>query len=174
MTAEEFDKLPEEEGRRYELLDGELIEVPSATPSHNDVRDELLTILRNWLKERRSGKALSDTEFAIGISSRFKPDIAVLLGGKWAQVDRRKVPVVIIPDIVVEIISPSENAYTLHRKIASYLNAGVIEVWEVYHETQDMRIHTGGGVRPLRASDTLTSPLLPGWSQPLEPLFRSE
>jgi len=35
MTAEQFDALPEEEGRNWELLDGELIEVPSATPKHN-------------------------------------------------------------------------------------------------------------------------------------------
>jgi len=35
LTAEQFDALPEEEIRKWELLDGEFIEVPSATPRHN-------------------------------------------------------------------------------------------------------------------------------------------
>ncbi len=45
MTAEQFDALPEEEGRKWELLDGELIEVSSATPEHNLILARLFALL---------------------------------------------------------------------------------------------------------------------------------
>jgi Uma2 family endonuclease len=45
MTAEQFDALPEEEGRKWELLDGELIEVSSATPEHNFILARLFALL---------------------------------------------------------------------------------------------------------------------------------
>src|ERR1039458_2747954 len=48
MTAEQFDALPEEECREWELLDGELIEVSSATPKHNRILARLLRLLHNF------------------------------------------------------------------------------------------------------------------------------
>src|ERR1700730_6199354 len=95
ISAEEFDRLPEEEGRRYELLDGELIEVASATPGHNALVAILLMGLGRYQLGRGSvqGFALPDTEFALGGTRRLRPDIAVFLAAKWARVDRCAVPV---------------------------------------------------------------------------------
>src|SRR5438477_13079377 len=106
MAAEQFDQLPEEEGRRYELLDGELIEVPSATPGHNLIQGILLTSLINFFMRTLRGMALAETDFALGGSRRLRPDIAVLFSDKWAKVDRWKVPVTIAPDIAIEIVCP--------------------------------------------------------------------
>ena len=41
ITAEEFDRLPEREGRRFEFLDGELVEMPTATARHNFIQMRL-------------------------------------------------------------------------------------------------------------------------------------
>jgi Uma2 family endonuclease len=57
MTAEQFDTLPEEEGRKWELLDGELIEVPSATPKHNRILLRLARLLDEFAEE--SGRSVS-------------------------------------------------------------------------------------------------------------------
>lgn len=59
MTAEQFDQLPEEE-TRYELLDGELIEVPSATLGHNVIQAILLTSLMNFLLQTLRGMAFAE------------------------------------------------------------------------------------------------------------------
>ncbi len=57
MTAEQFDALPEEEGRKWELLDGELIEVSSATPEHNLILGRLFALLYSFVRPAKLGKA---------------------------------------------------------------------------------------------------------------------
>ena len=170
MTATQFDALPVEDGRRWELLDGELIEMSSATAGHNDVEAELLLSLRFFMKSRRLGRVIPDTEFAFG-EDRLRPDLSILLQSKWIQVDRDKVPVRIIPDIAVEIVSPSEVAGNLERKVAVYIETGVAEVWVIHAPRQYMYVHTSDSIRKLRSSEALSTPLLPGWSLPLAELF---
>src|SRR5207237_382996 len=137
MSAEEFDRLPEEEGRRYELLDGELIDVASATPEHNFVRSLFSTSLMNYFLTRGlRAAALPETDFAVGANRRLRPDIAVLLPAKWTKIDRSRVPVTVPPDTAIEIVSPSESASDLERKIEAYLQAGTTEVWVIYGDGQ--------------------------------------
>lgn len=174
LTAEQFDKLPQEEGRRYELLDGELIELASATPEHNYVLGALSYSVKTWLRQTRWGVDLFDIEFAIGPTRRLHPDLAILQSAKWAQVDRRKIPVTVIPDIAVEIVSPSESARDLGRKVEAYLEAGVAEVWVIYPEDRRVSVETNQSARRLRSADLLDCALLPGWSISLRALFGEE
>src|SRR5579872_2121800 len=169
ITAEEFDQLPEQEGRRFELLDGEMIEMPTATARHNFIQMRLGAELHGWLKESR-GAVLPTTEFAFG-SNRFQPDLAVLLAAKWKEVEQSRCPVLIIPDIAVEIVSPSESAWNLDRKIGICLSQGVSEVWIVYPDSQHMLIYGANGIRNLVHTDRLETPLLPGWSIALSEVF---
>jgi Uma2 family endonuclease len=174
ISAEEFDRLPEEEGRRYELLDGELIEVASATPGHNVVEITLGASLQSYLAGARLKAAvLPVTEFALGGNRRLQPDLAVIFPEKWARVDRWKVPVMEPPDIAVEIVSPSESASHLDRKVEAYLAAGASEVWVIFPDGPHMYVHTLAGARRLAATDRLDSALLPGWSIAVGDLFAS-
>jgi Uma2 family endonuclease len=174
MSAEEFDRLPEEEGRRYELLDGELIEVASATPGHNIIQALLLTSLVNYFLLRTlRGMAFGETDFALGANRRLRPDIAVLLSDKWANIDRWSVPIPVAPDIAVEIVSPSESAYELNRKVRAYLDAGTAEVWVIYPVDQHMYVHTRTSARLLTLTERLDCSLLPGWSIAVSDLFAS-
>jgi Uma2 family endonuclease len=79
--------------------------------------------------------ALPTTEFAFR-ENRFQP--AVLLKEEWAQADRSRGPLLVIPDITVEIVSPSESARNLDRKTRVYRTCGVSEVWIIYHEEKHM------------------------------------
>ena len=100
ITAEQFDQLPEEQGQRFELLDGELIEWSSATPRHNDIVGNVLIAMKPRMLRQKTGMMVSATEFAIG-QDRLRPDIAILLAAKWAQVDMDRVPVKVIPDVAM-------------------------------------------------------------------------
>jgi Uma2 family endonuclease len=53
MSGAQFDALPYEEGRRWELLEGELIEVPSPTPEHQDIVFASLLALKLYIREHR-------------------------------------------------------------------------------------------------------------------------
>jgi Uma2 family endonuclease len=140
MSGAQFDALPYEEGRRWELLEGELIEVPSPTPEHQDIVYAILNALKLYLQEHRSqGAAYADVEFALADHVRLRPDVCVLLAEKARQLDRRRIPIPGAPDLVIEVISPSESL----GKIQSYLRHGTAEVWQVYPESRVLEIYKG-------------------------------
>jgi len=83
MTGAQFDALPYEEGRQWELLNGELIPVPSATPRHQQTVSRILFALGLYLEASKTGAlALPDVEFALTDSDRVRHDVCVLLKEK--------------------------------------------------------------------------------------------
>ena len=79
----------------------------------------------------------------------------------------------IIPDIAVEVLSPSETPARIHRKMTQYFKAGVKEVWLVQPEDRTVEIWTGPNLPEpaLTGADSITSRLLPGFALPLADLF---
>ena len=173
MTAEQFDALPEEEGRKWELLDGELIEVSSATPEHNYILAQLLSLLQTFVIPRRLGVVLPETDLAVRANTRLRPDFGFFSAETWRTVDLDRVPVVQTPDIAVEIISPSETAKTIRRKIDAYLKWGVHEVWLIDPEARTLAVHSRAGVQPLSEGAFLTSELVPGFRVQIGDLFEN-
>ena len=78
------------------------------------------------------------------------------------------------PDLAVEIISPSETAYSVEVTVAEYLGAGVRLVWLVYPETQVVIEYSASWqVRRLTKGDVLDGgAVIPGFTMPLARLFR--
>ena len=172
MTGAQFDALPYEEGRRWELLDGELIEVPSPTPEHQMIALALAAALREYFRRTGTGGALQDVEFALSSRDRLRPDVCVLLGARWTSLNRKRIPIPGAPDIACEIISPSERTAESARKVRRYLAAGVKEVWQVFPEDREVMVHTSDApVRFLDAAQPLTTDALPGWTLPLGEIF---
>lgn len=171
MTAEQFDALPEEEGRKWELLDGELIEVSSATPKHNRIVGRLFKNLDNFAERNGLGAALLETDLAVRANTRLRPDFGFFSAETWATVDLERVPVEQTPDIAVEVISPSETATTIHRKVDAYLKWGVQEVWLIDPEIRTLFVHTLVGAQRLSEGATLTSEFVPGWRVQISDLF---
>lgn len=170
MTAEEFDRLPVEDGRSYELIRGELIELSGASFEHNTILMRLLFLLEMHLHRDRRAVAIPETQFSLGVE-RPQPGVAVLSAAKMAQVDRHAVPVQAVPDVTVEIVSPSEIAVRLDEKVRLYLEAGVAEVWVVYPAPRHVQVHTQDGMRRLSANDMLESAAVPGFAVRVSDLF---
>lgn len=173
MTAEQFDALPEEEIRKWELLDGELIEVPGATPEHNMILMSLSSLLHTFAVRRRLGVVLPETDLAVRPDTRLRPDFGFFSIEKWRTIDVKRVPVVETPDIAVEIISPSETGTTINRKLDAYLKWGVREVWLIYPETRSLELHTAVGSQRLTEGSFLTSPHIPGFRVQIADLFEN-
>jgi Uma2 family endonuclease len=173
LTAEEFDNYPFEEDKRYELDEGELIEVTRPAYRHNRPMRILLVALSNYFDRRGGGEALvSENLYALSPTTRRAPDVAVILGDRRAELWDAKV-ITIIPDIAIEVLSPSETPRTILRKLKQYFQAGVKEVWLVDPESREAEIWTGPMLpeKTLGIDDTLTSPLLPDFAVSLAALF---
>ncbi len=173
LTAEEFDYYPFEEDKRYELDEGELIEMTRPAYIHNLIMKNLLVELELYFRKNRIGEVqVSENLYALAPMTRRSPDVAVILGDRRAELlNARVIP--IVPDIAVEILSPSETQRMMHRKIKQYFEAGVQEVWIIDPEGRDAEIWTGPQLpeRDFTAETPITSPLLPGFSITIEELF---
>jgi Uma2 family endonuclease len=173
LTAQEFDNYPFEEDKRYELDEGELIEMTRPTYQHNRVLGHLFVELTVYFRRTRTGQALlSENLYALAPNTRRAPDVAVILGDRHEELKNAKV-IPIIPEMVAEVLSPNETPRTIHRKLKQYFAAGVKEVWLIDHEVHEVEIWKGPSLPDpvLGGSDVLTSALLPGFALPLEELF---
>jgi Uma2 family endonuclease len=173
LTPEEFDNYPFEEDKRYELDEGELIEMTRPAYRHNRVLKNLQTALDTYLRSSRVGELLiSENLFALSARTRRAPDAAIILGDRSAELWDAKV-IHVIPEIAIEVLSPSETNGRIHRKLRQYFAAGVKEVWLIYPEAREAEIWTGPTLpeHTLTEADVLVSALLPGFALPLAELF---
>lgn len=173
LTAEEFDNYPFEEDKRYELDEGQMIEMTRPAYKHNRVLVKLTVAVAKYLEAHPVGEVLnSENLYALAPLTRRAPDLAVILGDRRAELENAKV-IPVIPEIAAEVLSPSESPRTIHRKLRQYFEAGVKEVWLIDPETQEVEIWTGPQLpeRELSGKDEVTSPLLPGFALKLGDLF---
>jgi Uma2 family endonuclease len=173
LTAQEFDNYPFEEDKRYELDEGELIEMTRPAYKHNRVMKKLLVELEIYLRKNPLGEVLvSENLYALSANTRRSPDVAIILGDRHEELKDAKV-IPIIPEIAAEVLSPSETPRTIHRKLKQCFAAGVKEVWLIDPEAREVEIWTGSTLpdRALTTGEALASPLLPGFALPLADLF---
>ena len=173
LTAEEFDNYPFEEDKRYELDEGEMIEMTRPAYRHNRVLRNLQFALDSFLRKNLIGEMLlSENLYSLTSSTRRAPDAAVILGDRSKELAGAKV-IPIIPELCAEVLSPSESPRTIHRKLKQYFAAGVKEVWLIDPEVAEVEIWTGPALpeRALTNGDVLVSVLLPGFALPLTDLF---
>lgn len=166
-TGAEFDALPYEEGRKWELLEGELVEVSSATFDRQDFALTISEALRSYFRQHRVGKANADVEFALSPEDRVRPDVFVLLNDRL-PFQRNQVPIPGAPDIAVEVISPSERSAVAQKKVQRYLAGGTREVWQIYPELRVAVIHTPDGAHTV---STIETALLPGFSLSMDQIL---
>jgi Uma2 family endonuclease len=77
------------------------------------------------------------------------------------------------PELAIEVVSPSETARDLNRKIDALLAGGSLAVWVIYPEEQEVRVFVPGGTSYIgRVDEFLTAPeLLLDWQLPVAALF---
>jgi Uma2 family endonuclease len=164
MTVEQFAQMNTADTENYELVEGELIPLSSGTPRHNKIRDFVVVLLWNYFKGNPIGEAFGEIDCRITDDTVRKPDVSVFLGERLKQIDLDRIPAPFAPDIAVEVLSPSESAVEVRRKVRDYLRAGGKEVWLLDHANDEVLVHTNTGIRVLQGTDVLESPLLPGFS----------
>lgn len=172
MTGAQFDALPYEEGRQWELVGGELIGVSSPTPRHQEIVFRVLMALHRWLAMAAvHGLVYADVEFALTNRDRVRPDVCVVLGDRARDLDPDQIPIPGAPDIAIEVISPTESAADSHAKVRNYLRHGSQEVWQVYPKSRTVQVHHMDTSISLEAGQSIHSKLLWEFALPLAELF---
>lgn len=173
LTADELELMPDDDSAQIELDEGELIKMPPAGEDHGYYGAEITGILRDYVKRHKLGRIyVADTGFRLRSDTVRAPDVAFVRRERVESL-RSKGFAKGVPDLAVEIFSPSDNVRQLMRKVKQYFAAGCHTVWIVYPERHEVNVlEATGADRLLTVSDTLEAPdLLPGFSVSVAALF---
>jgi len=133
LTAEEFEQLPDN-GKRYELIDGELREMAPTVNWHGEVEINLGTLLNVHVRAHGHGRVSCGEVLYIVRRNpdRVRPaDIAFIRQERVPSLEARQHIMEVIPDLVVEILSKSDTIEEISDKIDDWLGAGVRMLWIV-------------------------------------------
>jgi Uma2 family endonuclease len=175
LTAEEFMAADLGEGR-FELVRGEVIEVPSPMPEHGRVVVNLGFTLESFGRQSGYGYCLSESAVSTerGPDTVRGVDVCFYSHARWprSQVGNTLPPVP--PDLVVEVLSPGNRPGEMRKKIFEYLEAGVPLVWVIDPPRRRVALYRPGDLFPtfLNEGEVIESlPELPGFRCPVADLF---
>ncbi len=168
LTAEEFFLLPDpDDGSQLELIRGEVITMTPAGGMHGVSCSNANRIIGNFVHDHQLGTvACNDTGFITerGPDTVRGPDVAF-----WSKEKLKEVPVGFIdaaPDLIVEVLSPSNTTKQIRAKLREYFAKGVRLVWVIAPEDRTLTIYrTVDEGRLLHESATVTGEdVLPGFT----------
>ncbi|MGO9274453.1 MAG: Uma2 family endonuclease [Terriglobia bacterium] len=169
LTIEEFLRLPQPPDASYELVEGELVTVSPGMLPHNIVRDDTLVIVKAFLAGRKLGTVVAEQSFHLFGNTVRVPDLAFIRSGRELATDR---PIEGAPDLVIEVVSPTNTPREISQRISDYFAAGCKRAWILYPEHREVYIHGLGGVVRRHGDELLEdSELLPGFSVKVSSLF---
>jgi Uma2 family endonuclease len=163
----------------YEVVNGQIVEQPTMGSYSTVLASDLLVYLGSFAKANHLGKAVTEMLFRIDPAKNLqrRPDVAFVSDGRWPR--NRPWPIQspwdVVPDLAVEVVSPSNTAEQVVAKVREYFEAGVQRVWVVYPEEALFYVYEAPTqVRILQRGDTLDDALLlPGFQLPLAELFEN-
>lgn len=172
-TYEDYCKTPE--GGKYQLIGGEIIEMTSPTPYHQEILQNLNYYLSIFVRQNRLGKIyIAPTDVYFSKTETYQPDILFLLNENLSKLQEKKIEGA--PDLVIEILSPSTGYYDVKYKKSVYEKFGVKEYWIVDPKDKTVEIYELSNdkfvlVSDLTKSDTAKSKLLTGFEVELGKVF---
>jgi Uma2 family endonuclease len=141
MTADELLRLPTGMGERYELVSGELIIMSPAGSRHGRIVSHVNSLLEQAVRRGRLGATFgAETGFVLSSNPDTvrAPDVAFVAAARLPAGDLPDGYFGGAPDLAVEVISPSEAAAEIQRKVTEYFTAGSRLVWVIYPDTRQV------------------------------------
>jgi Uma2 family endonuclease len=166
-----------DDGKRREIVDGEMLVSPSPKLLHQIICGRIAAALFRYLAEHPIGLLLlAPLDVILSDLDVLEPDLIFVLNEHrsilqdWVQG---------APDLVVEVLSPSTAANDRGPKLKAYARFGVPEYWIVDPDAYAIEVYRLSRqayqlAQTFCEHETLSSILLPGFELPVADLFRSE
>jgi Uma2 family endonuclease len=144
MTVEEFLQLPDSEPYYYELRHGELVQLTRPMKEHRVVQKKLERYLleaagqRFWVEDEFAFRPLPEHELRVA-------DVGAVTIERWDSVPMSGIlqgP----PDLVIEVLSPSNTAGEINDKEHLCLKTGCREFWVVDPKLRQVKVSTPDGI----------------------------
>ncbi|MGF1478747.1 MAG: Uma2 family endonuclease [Cyanophyceae cyanobacterium] len=163
---------------RMELVDGAVIIMSPSGYESDEVALEFARLLANWVRPRRLGRVTgSSAGFILPNTDLRAPDVSFVRAERLRRTTRSYAE--LVPDLMVEVQSPSDSTKKLRDKIQEFLSLGAKVGILVDPIAQTIEIYRLGESKILNNEETLTIPdLLPGFavaiSELWSPVFEEE
>jgi Uma2 family endonuclease len=162
---------------RYELIEGELIEMSPTGFEHSDLALDLGARVWSYLRSNPIGRASGADG---GYRLQRDPDIVLAPDISFVQAERlpprhqRKKYLELAPDLAVEVVSPSDSAEAVTRKVLIYLKHGTKLVWVVEPDQRVVTIYRQDRTAKILTTDDILDgeEVLPGFTLPVAELFQ--
>jgi Uma2 family endonuclease len=186
MTQAEFARwlktVPANDLHHYELLDGFIVMEPPAGWPHGGIEIEVGSRLQAYLESHPIGRLCGSSQgFELPSGDTVEPDLAFISRERWARL-RRPIRgfLRVVPDLVVEILSPGTRQIDQKQKKRIYERNGVREYWLVDPRSRSVEVfrllekgdYDAG--RRFMAGDTLDCGVLPGLRLDVAALFPAD
>lgn len=174
VTYQDYLKMPEKPGVRYEVIQGRLIEEPSPSVLHQRVSYRLQMLLINYFNSADpEGEVLSaPLDVELSDITVVQPDLLYIPGSAKAALE--EVRILIPPKLVVEIVSPITGRKDRLEKMQIYRDAGVEHYWLVDLEGRFIEAYAledNGYVRVAESAEVFTHPGFPGLEIDIADIF---
>ncbi len=139
LTYDDYVRLPDD-GRRYEIIDGELEVSPAPNPRHQRVSAKFFAILHNHVEERRLGQVYyAPIDVLLARDSIVQPDLVFVAAARELIITERAIEGP--PDLVVEILSPWSDRRDRVTKARLFARYGVRQYWIVDPEARTLEMY---------------------------------
>ncbi|MDX6443429.1 MAG: hypothetical protein QOH71_503 [Blastocatellia bacterium] len=175
VTADELLAMPDD-GYRYELVKGELQMSPPPGSEHGEVTMNLAGSLFEYVKKNNLGVVYAaETGFKIESNPDTvrAPDVAFVRRETVERTGRLPGYRSGSPDLVVEVLSPSDRVTTVEEKVAEWLAGGARMVWVVSPKLRAVTVYRSlTDIVTLTAKDTLDgADVVPGFQINVAEIF---
>jgi len=175
-TYDDWARLPDD-GTRYEVIDGELHMTPPPSVSHQFTIANLLDAMRAFVRVGQLGFVLP-SPIGVQLPNQpvpLQPDIVFVSSARKAIIGKEYIEGV--PDLIVEILSPSNWMYDRHEKFRLYQTSGVPEYWIVDYRARTVEVFVWGEgeftlIGKWDAGETASSRVLSGFQVTVADIFR--
>jgi Uma2 family endonuclease len=167
---------------RYEIIDGEMIMSPAPTFDHQWIIQNIVYALGPFVRKKKLGAVVAapcDILVRRAPLRTHQPDVFYVSFDRSRKTiaELRKMQVLeLAPDLVVEILSPSDRRSVLKAKLDDYIKIGVRECWVVSPQGETvevLRLSSGEAtsINTFHVSNTLRSEVLPGFKMKVSEVF---
>ena len=144
-TYEELKAALSDPDALYEIVDGQIVEIPSMSVYSATIARRILFAIQDVARPARLGVAMIETMFILDpvANTQRRPDVAFVSAERW-PLDRpisTTGEIEVVPDLAIEVVSPSNKRGELSRKVRQYFRLGVRQVWVVEPETHEIFVH---------------------------------
>ncbi|MBV9690705.1 MAG: Uma2 family endonuclease [Ktedonobacteraceae bacterium] len=177
LTSQDLETLPDD-GKRYEIIDGELYVSRQPHNYHQLVSSRIWELLQTWSRRTKAGEAVNAPGLLLAEDDDVAPDVT------WMSWERRAIAFQedgkyhSAPELVVEVLSPGPTNERRDRatKLKLYSRRGVLEYWIVSWREQRLEIYRRDEAvlklhSTLYKTDQVQSPHLPGFTCQVSQFF---